>query len=122
MQQSEIGLAPRPDPGLVEMAAPSAGSGLPSTTALVYGALFGAVLLSRSSGSARLPALRSGPGAISVALIAAGCGARIGLGAHWPSQVLASLALALASVGLVQVVLAAALEGGSPAARDGVAT
>jgi membrane-associated phospholipid phosphatase len=78
--------APRPDPALVAVADPSASSGLPSTLGLVFGAIFGAALLARGSNGARF---------IAGALLAAGVAARIVLGGHWPSQMLASTALGL---------------------------
>lgn len=93
--------APRPTADLVAVATSSPGSGLPSTFALVYGALFGAVLFGR--GGAQLTARLAG--LASVLLIAAGACARVVLAGHWPSQVLASLLLALAVAGMVRVAL-----------------
>ena len=90
--------APRPTADLVAVAAASPGSGLPSTFALVYGALFGAVLFGR--GGAHVAARLAG--LASVLLIVAGSCARIVLAGHWPSQLLASLLLALAVAGLVR--------------------
>lgn len=81
---------PRPDADWVVVAAPSASSGLPSTFGLVYGAMFGAALL--ASG----PVRRAGPmRIIAAALLIAGMAARIVLGGHWASQMLASTALGL---------------------------
>lgn len=81
---------PRPDPALVAVTAPAASSGLPSTFGLVYGALLGAALLlpgaSRRAHPARLAA---------GVLLLAGATARIVLGGHWPSQMLASVAFGL---------------------------
>lgn len=80
---------PRPDPALVAVAAPSASSGLPSTFGLVYGAIFGVALMAGASGlRAALPAR-----AVAAAAIIAGTAARVVLGGHWPSQMVASLAL-----------------------------
>jgi membrane-associated phospholipid phosphatase len=82
--------APRPDPALVAVADPSASSGLPSTFGLVYGALLGTALLARGGGRRALaPQLAAG------ALLVAGMAARIVLGGHWPSQMLASAAFGL---------------------------
>ena len=84
---------PKPDPDLVFVAQASSSSGFPSSFMFVYGACFGAVLL-------LAVAARSRPGAalavLAAACLLAGGLARIVLGGHWPSQVLASLALALA--------------------------
>jgi hypothetical protein len=86
--------APRPVAELVAVATPGAGSGLPSTFALVYGSLFGAVLFASRKGGvvATLSA------ASSAALIAAGASARVVLAGHWTSQFLASLLLAFSIV------------------------
>jgi membrane-associated phospholipid phosphatase len=93
--------APRPTPGLVAVVAPASGSGLPSTFALVYGALFGSVILTpRGRGTA--PAIAAWVG---VVLLAAGACARIVLAGHWPSQVLASLLVSFALAMAVQRVL-----------------
>lgn len=82
--------APKPDPDLVAVASASAASGLPSTFGLVYGGVFGLVLWLEARGrlamAARLAALL---------LVAAGCAARVVLGGHWTSQMIASLALGL---------------------------
>lgn len=81
---------PRPDPALVAVAEPAASSGLPSTFGLMYGAIFGAVLLAGgSSRRARLARIAAG------ALLIAGAGARIVSGGHWGSQMIASAAFGL---------------------------
>ena len=78
---------PRPDPALVAVAAPSASSGLPSTFGLVYGALFGLALQAdATSARTTLPARM-----IAASAIITGAAARIVLGGHWPSQMIASL-------------------------------
>lgn len=103
--------APRPDASLVDVAAPISGSGLPSTTALVYGALLGAAIFGNAPthaptpSSSRFQGLRLLVAGLSAAGVAAGCGARIVLAGHWPSQILASLALAFAIVGLVEAAI-----------------
>jgi membrane-associated phospholipid phosphatase len=84
---------PRPFEPLVAVAAPSSSSGLPSTFGLVYGAVFGVALLAgagagASGAWAALPARF-----LAAAAITAGSAARVVLGGHWPSQMLASLAL-----------------------------
>mgnify|MGYP001495095183 CR=1 FL=1 len=93
--------APKPSADLVAVAAASASSGLPSTFALHYGALFGAAPLAPG---------RRGPGAAGgaggrAAAIAAGCAARVVLGGHWTSQMLATLLLALAVASLCHAAL-----------------
>jgi len=81
----------RPAEPLVAVAAPSTSSGLPSTFGLVYGAIFGVSLLadagaSRAGWPVRLVA--------TLALIIGGA-ARVVLGGHWTSQMIASVALGL---------------------------
>lgn len=81
---------PRPDPEQVFVFDPATSSGLPSAFGLVYGALFGAALLARG------PARRARPVRIIAAvLLVAGASARIVMGGHWGSQMLASTALGL---------------------------
>ena len=81
--------APRPDPDLVSVASASASSGLPSTFGLVYGSLFGLIFWIRNDkNNAALKLLAAG-------LITAGAAARIVPGGHWPSQMIASVALGL---------------------------
>ena len=78
---------PRPAEPLVAVAAPSASSGLPSTFGLVYGALFGLALQAdATSARTTLPARM-----IAASAIITGAAARIVLGGHWPSQMIASL-------------------------------
>lgn len=81
---------PRPDPQLVAVAEPAASSGLPSTFGLVYGAVFGVVLLTRSAARRARPAR-----VLAAVLIVAGVATRIVTGGHWGSQMLASLAMGL---------------------------
>jgi len=68
----------------------SSSSGLPSTFGLVYGSIFGVVVLGQASGRLAFP-LR----ALACALIIAGGAARVVLGGHWTSQMLASVLLGL---------------------------
>jgi len=100
--------APRPDAALVEVASVSAGSGLPSTFALVYGALFGGVLFARARTGGRRRAWDAPAFAIAVGAILSGGAARIALGGHWASQIVASLALASAIVLALRVAIDAA--------------
>lgn len=83
--------APRPATELVAVANASSSSGLPSTFGLVYGSIFGAVLLAAANGRVAL-ATR----ALAVALIIIGAAARVVLGGHWASQMLVSILLGLA--------------------------
>jgi len=91
--------APKPSPDLVPVASASTASGFPSTFGLVYGALFGGVLfvsaLSSKGGGRELRALLI---FASVGLLVTGAAARIVLGGHWASQMLASWLLAFALV------------------------
>jgi membrane-associated phospholipid phosphatase len=81
---------PKPDAALVAVASASSASGLPSTFALVYASIFGVVVWQRAT----TPVL-AGLGWLAGALILIGCSARIVLGGHWTSQMLASAALGL---------------------------
>jgi hypothetical protein len=94
--------APKPAAELVAVAAPSSSSGLPSTFSLVYGALFGAVLFAPGRGGA----LSAAAAVASALLLAAGSCARLVLGGHWTSQLLASLLLAFALASALAAVLA----------------
>lgn len=87
---------PRPDATLVEVATASADSGLPSTFALVYAAVFGVMLANVE----RHKPARLALAALAAGLIVAGCLARIVLGGHWPSQLAASALLALGAARL----------------------
>ncbi len=82
---------PRPDATLVEVATASADSGLPSTFALVYAAVFGVMLANVERHKPAHLALA----ALAAGSIVAGCLARIVLGGHWPSQLAASALLTL---------------------------
>lgn len=83
---------PKPDPELVAVAAVSESSGLPSTFALVYGAVFAAALMRPRHGDA----LARVVAVIGITAIVTGSAARIVLGGHWTSQMIASLCLAFA--------------------------
>lgn len=94
---------PRPDPALVAVDQPAPSSGLPSTFGLVYGAIFGVALLARGASQRARPVR-----VVAAALLMAGAAARIVLGGHWGSQMLAS--------GLFGMLLAA----GALAAAEGL--
>ncbi len=85
---------PRPDVSLVAVAKAASDSGLPSTFALVYACVFGAVIV--TPGRART--LAKAVTGVAAGLIVVGCAARIVLGGHWTSQVVASLLLSFAAV------------------------
>ncbi len=95
--------APKPSADLVAVAAASTSSGVPSTFGLVYGGLFGAVCATPSAGTA-MAKLASG---LSIVSIVAGAAARIVLGGHWLSQLVASVLLAFALVLALQAALGA---------------
>jgi len=99
--------APKPTAEVVAVAAASSASGLPSTFALVYGAVFGAAIFAPATtdGVARLSM------AMSLMLVVAGSSARITLGGHWASQILASLLIAFFVVIVLQRVLGRWLRG-----------
>lgn len=90
---------PRPDLALIHVAGHPTGSSVPSTFALIYGATFGYLALPgavRARGGTRIAALATG-----IVLLVAGYGARVVLGAHWPSEVAVSYLLALVWAGFL---------------------
>ncbi|MFO7578593.1 MAG: phosphatase PAP2 family protein [Nitrosomonas halophila] len=87
---------PRPLPELVQVASVSTSSGLPSTNALVYGAIFIPVLIANT----RSGWVQSAAATAAILLLIAGTMARVVLGGHWMSQIMASLLLA-GSIGLL---------------------
>lgn len=94
--------APKPIADVVAVASPSNSSGFPSTFGLVYAATFDGVLLTAG---------KPGKLSTSIAMIAdfmvvIGVAARVVLGGHWTSQILASVCLALAVVLLANAGLA----------------
>lgn len=84
--------APRPATDVVEVASASSSSGLPSTFGLVFGSVFGVVLMARAKrwDTALLQV-------VAALLIILGVVARVVLGGHWPSQMLVSILLGLAA-------------------------
>lgn len=84
--------APRPMADGVEVASARSSSGLPSTFGLVFGAVFGVVLMDRAKRWDT--ALLKG---VAAFLIILGAAARVVLGGHWPSQMIASILLGLAA-------------------------
>jgi membrane-associated phospholipid phosphatase len=84
---------PRPTPLLVSVVGSPTGFSFPSTTLTFFSVTFGVIAVlaaSTKSSAMRWPLL-----VISVGLIAAGCVARVVLGAHWPSDVLLTVAICL---------------------------
>lgn len=86
---------PKPDSALVAVASASSSSGLPSTFGLVFGALFGAAFWMQGRGVRHQALL-----ALSALFMAVGGAARIVLGGHWLSQMVASFALGILLAGL----------------------
>lgn len=82
--------ARRPSADLVAVASASSSSGLPSTFGLVYGSIFGVVVFAAATGRSA-----NGLRALALALIFAGVAARVELGGHWTSHMLASVLLGL---------------------------
>ena len=95
--------APKPSSELVSVATASAASGLPSTFALVYGGLFGAVVFAPGERNV----VSTSAAILSAGFIAVGACARLVLGGHWASQVLASLLLVFSFVIPLQLALQA---------------
>ena len=88
----------RPASELVAVASASSSSGLPSTFGLFYGSIFG-VALSISAPGRQATVIKM----LAVALIVAGLAARVVLGGHWTSQMVASLGLGLVAAKLAVV-------------------
>ena len=88
---------PRPTPDLVSVASSSTSSGFPSTFALVYGAIFGVILFAPG----RKGLVPAGLAVLSLLLLVAGLSARVALGGHWMSQMMASLLLVLSPAILI---------------------
>jgi membrane-associated phospholipid phosphatase len=93
--------APRPSADVVAVASPSASSGFPSTFGLVYGALFGAAIRMTSNRNIATATAST----IALFLIAAGVIARVVLGGHWFSQIMASTFIGLALAAAVQIIM-----------------
>jgi membrane-associated phospholipid phosphatase len=84
---------PRPTAELINVVGHPEGYAFPSIFGLIYGATFGYVgvlALARSRGAARMVVC-----VIALFFILAGIDARVVLGAHWPSDLLASYLFAL---------------------------
>jgi len=96
--------APKPAPELVAVASVSSASGLPSTFALVYGGVFGAVIAAQG----RRGHLSTSAAISSAGMVVVGSCARVVLGGHWPSQILASLFLSFSLVMALELGLRAA--------------
>lgn len=94
--------SPRPLVSLVAVAKPSASSGLPSTYGLVTGATIGLLMLvalSDRRGGARVV------GFAAAAWLVGGWAARVTMGGHWTSQLVASYALSmLIALGVLRMV------------------
>jgi membrane-associated phospholipid phosphatase len=84
---------PRPTPELINVVGHPKGYAFPSIFGLIYGATFGyagVIALVRFRGAARMVVC-----IIALFLLLAGIDARVVLGAHWPSDLLASYLFAL---------------------------
>ncbi|MGG7054452.1 hypothetical protein [Nitrosomonas sp. ANs5] len=88
---------PRPLPEFVQVASVSTSSGLPSTFALVYGAIFTPVLMVKTPSTGWV---QSAAATAAILLLIAGTLARVVLGGHWMSQMMTSLLLTC-SIGLL---------------------
>ncbi len=99
-----IAQRPRPSPDLVRVIGSPAGYSFPSTFTTFYAVTFGTVLLL---------ARRAAPGAfattvmvVAAVMILAGWGARVAVGAHWPSDVVFATVICLAWIwATIRVVL-----------------
>lgn len=86
---------PKPGPELVAVASASTASGLPSTFGLVYGSLFGAVFWLRREGETA--AVQR---VLALLLMLCGSTARVILGGHWTSQMIASVCVGILAAGI----------------------
>lgn len=86
----------RPSADLVAVASPSTSSGLPSTFGLTFGSIFGVALFVTAMGTQAMAAR-----VVALGLIVAGAIARIILGGHWTSQMLASTVLGVVAALIV---------------------
>jgi undecaprenyl-diphosphatase len=85
---------PRPSRDLIAVAGNPSGFTFPSTTITFFCATFGAVAVlaaRRRTARWRWPIF-----AVSAAMVALGCLARVALGAHWPSDVVLTTVICLA--------------------------
>jgi membrane-associated phospholipid phosphatase len=92
---------PRPAASLIDVIGQPAGASFPSTAAIVYGSVFGSLALLALVRRPRRWLLAAG---CVIVLLAAGA-ARVTLGAHWPSDILAGYLLVLVGAGALQRIL-----------------
>ena len=95
-------MIPRPSPDLVAVASPSSSSSLPSTLGLVYGALYGVLFFSALMSD---KGWRHAVAGLSAVMLMLGGIARVVLGGHWASQMVASLLLGVLLAGGAQIVV-----------------
>lgn len=81
----QIAQRPRPSPDLVQVVGSPSGYSFPSTFTTFYAVIFGSLLL--LARRARPGTLATAVTIVSAIMIVIGWGARVAVGAHWPSDV-----------------------------------
>ena len=97
---------PRPDSDLVNVVGSPSGFSMPSTFGIIYASTLGFILLLVLVNKKRSASARVSIGALCSLLLLVGFGARVTLGAHWPSDVIVAYLIAgMWGLFLIEIVL-----------------